>query len=70
MEARAQGGCVTFYQDDATELRHGDCLDPVDGLASLPDGSVDVCITDPPYSTHVHTKSRTGLTALYSPRKS
>jgi len=32
----------------------GDCLDPVSGLASLPDRSVDHVITDPPYSDHVH----------------
>nr|PZN80002.1 MAG: hypothetical protein DIU57_14535 [Pseudomonadota bacterium] len=32
----------------------GDCLDPVSGLASLPDRSVDHVITDPPYSEHVH----------------
>jgi len=29
------------------DLRLGDCLDPVTGLASLPDKSVDVVITDP-----------------------
>lgn len=38
------------------ELREGDCLDPVTGLASLPDGSVDVVITDPPYSERVHAR--------------
>jgi DNA modification methylase len=32
----------------------GDCLDPVSGLASLPDKSVDHVITDPPYSQRVH----------------
>lgn len=31
------------------ELRLGDCLDPVTGLASLPDKSVDAVVTDPPY---------------------
>jgi len=35
-------------------VRLGDCLDPVSGLASLPDRSVDHVITDPPYSEHVH----------------
>lgn len=30
-------------------LHAGDCLDPVTGLASLPDKSVDAVITDPPY---------------------
>jgi len=34
----------------------GDCLDPVTGLASLPDKSVDhVICCDPPYSEHVHS---------------
>lgn len=32
----------------------GDCLDPITGMASLPDRSVDHVITDPPYSEHVH----------------
>jgi len=44
----------------AFDLRIGDCLDPVTGLASLADKSVDVVITDPPYSEHVHAKSRSG----------
>ena len=39
-------------------LNHGDCLDPVSGLASLADRSVDVTITDPPYEAEAHTKQR------------
>lgn len=39
-------------------LHHGDCLDPVSGLASLPDKSVDHVITDPPYEAEAHTKAR------------
>lgn len=35
------------------DLRFGDCLDAVGGLASLADGSVDVTITDPPYAAGV-----------------
>lgn len=31
------------------ELRLGDCLDPVAGLASIADGSADAVVTDPPY---------------------
>ena len=31
-------------------LHLGDCLDPVTGLASLADGSVDCILTDPPYN--------------------
>jgi len=39
-------------------LHLGDCLDPVTGLASLPDKSVDHVITDPPYEADAHTKQR------------
>jgi DNA modification methylase len=45
------------------DLRLGDCLDPVMGLASLADKSVDVIATDPPYSEHVHANSRRGSKA-------
>lgn len=40
------------------ELRCGDCLDPVHGLASLADKSVDHVITDPPYEAEAHTLQR------------
>lgn len=40
------------------ELRLGSCLDPVTGLASLADKSVDVCLTDPPYEAEVHGSGR------------
>jgi site-specific DNA-methyltransferase (adenine-specific) len=36
----------------------GDCLDPVTGLASLADKSVDHVITDPPYEAEAHTLQR------------
>jgi site-specific DNA-methyltransferase (adenine-specific) len=39
-------------------LHHGDCLDPVAGLASLEDKSVDVTGTDPPYEVEAHTEQR------------
>lgn len=39
-------------------LRLGDCLDPVTGLASLPDRSVSHVITDPPYEAEAHTLQR------------
>ena len=39
-------------------LRRGDCLDPVSGLASLADRSVDVVISDPPYEAEAHTEQR------------
>jgi DNA modification methylase len=44
------------------EVRLGSCLDPVSGLVSLPDKSVDVVITDPPYDDHTHSKGRRGGT--------
>jgi DNA modification methylase len=40
-------------------LHLGDCLDPVTGMASLADKSVDHVIADPPYSEHVHRNART-----------
>lgn len=42
----------------AWTLTHGDCLDPVTGLASLADRSVDHVISDPPYEAEAHTKGR------------
>jgi site-specific DNA-methyltransferase (adenine-specific) len=36
----------------------GDCLDPVSGLASLPDKSIDHCLCDPPYEAEAHTLQR------------
>lgn len=36
----------------------GDCLDPVSGLASLPDKSVDVVITDPPYASEIYQRCK------------
>lgn len=35
-------------------LVHADCLDPWRGLACLPDRSVHVCLTDPPYEAEAH----------------
>ncbi len=40
------------------DLRLGDCLDHVAGLASLPDKSVDHVICDPPYEAEAHTLQR------------
>lgn len=39
-------------------LHNSDCLDPVTGLASLADGSVDHVICDPPYEAEAHTLQR------------
>lgn len=44
-----------YYQDSAVTIYHGDCREV---MASLE--SVDHVITDPPYSEHVHGKSRRG----------
>lgn len=41
------------------QLHLGDCLDPVTGLASLADKSIDHLITDPPYSRDLYTRMRT-----------
>lgn len=35
---------------NAWDCRLGDCLDPVTGLASLAEASVDLVVTDPPYA--------------------
>lgn len=35
-----------YYQDDAVTLYHGDALDVLPSLAA---GSIQVCVTDPPY---------------------
>jgi site-specific DNA-methyltransferase (adenine-specific) len=40
------------------DLRHGNCLDGVIGLPTLPDKAVDVVITDPPYEAEAHTSQR------------
>lgn len=40
-------------------LHLGDCLDPVTGMASLADKSVDHVITDPPYSDRTHSGQTT-----------
>lgn len=45
---------------DEWELRTGRNDDPVSGLASLQDMSVDVMLTDPPYSEHTHSKQWIG----------
>jgi site-specific DNA-methyltransferase (adenine-specific) len=38
-------------------LHHGSCLDPITGLASLADKSIDHIVTDPPYSQHTHDRT-------------
>lgn len=43
---------------EAWTLHLGDCLDPVTGMASLADKSVDHVIADPPYSETTHAGAR------------
>jgi DNA modification methylase len=42
------------------DLRLGDSLDPLTGLAGLTDKSIDVAMFDAPYSERVHASSRRG----------
>ncbi len=44
-----------YYEREGITIYHADCRDVLPALAS-----VDVVITDPPYSEHVHSKSRRG----------
>lgn len=46
-----------YYDQGGLTVYHGDCAAI---LPTLPDRSIDVVITDPPYSEHVHGKSRRG----------
>lgn len=50
-----------FYQDEAVCIYHGDCRDVL-GAGVVP--KVDHAIFDPPYSEHVHSKSRQGCRPL------
>jgi site-specific DNA-methyltransferase (adenine-specific) len=44
-----------YYQDDLVTLHHGDSRE---GLTSMPDRSVAVVITDPPYSENTHQMAK------------
>jgi len=60
-EADVEGGAAVkpYYDEDGITIYHGDCLDVLPTLAQ-----VDHVITDPPYSEHVHGKSRQGSRPL------
>jgi site-specific DNA-methyltransferase (adenine-specific) len=47
-------------------LNLSDCLDPLTGLASLGDKSVDHVITDPPYSERVHRGQKRAISGPVS----
>lgn len=49
-----------YYEQDDIQLFLGDCREVLPTL-----DRVDVVITDPPYSEHVHSKSRRGLTVTH-----
>jgi DNA modification methylase len=48
-----------YYEDESIRIFHGDCRDILPQL-----DAVDHVITDPPYSEHVHSKSRAGARRL------
>jgi DNA modification methylase len=48
-EGQAENGgenLTLYHKDKSTEVHNGDCLEV---LRTLPDNSVDACVTDPPY---------------------
>ena len=46
-----------YYEDAGITIYHGRCEEVLPTLAM---GSVDVVLTDPPYSEHTHSKQRSG----------
>lgn len=45
-----------YFQTDGVTIYHGDCREM---LATLAPGSIDLVLTDPPYSERTHTSART-----------
>ena len=43
------------YKDENTWLMHGDCLER---MKEIPDGSVDMILTDPPYGMNFQSNYR------------
>jgi DNA modification methylase len=52
---------TVHYSDDRVTLHHGDCPDV---LLTLPDNSVDCCVTDPPYDLTSGKRGGTGVASL------
>lgn len=50
----------------ASPIVHGDCVELMKGL---PDDCFDLVLSDPPYSEHVHSKSRRGCTGYDEPTR-
>lgn len=48
-----------YFEDESVRIYHGDCLEVLSTLER-----VDCVMTDPPYSEHVHNKSRQGSRPL------
>ena len=53
--AKQRGSSTAKAEAQAWSLYDGECLA---GLSSMPDGSADVVITDPPYEAEAHTSKR------------
>lgn len=50
IQSIGKAGCTPFSQSEAGLLYCGDCLDIMKGI---PDGAVDLVVTDPPYGVNV-----------------
>lgn len=57
-DAEARAPCARGADAMTWDLRIGDCLDPITGMASLADKSVDHVISDPPFEAEAHTLGR------------
>ena len=55
-----------YYESGGITIYHGDCREI---LALLPANSVDLVLTDPPYSRYVHQRSMSGSRKTYGTSK-
>lgn len=67
LQGTEEGGGSMIAKGPGYELRLGSCVDPIDGLQSIADKSVDHCIMDPQYSAHVHSCSMRGASGWKGP---